>query len=261
MLSIILIDTESQVLHKQRFSDTIPSFTSIKAIGNVVVTIRQDNEYSITFKGSKDAIKSVYSSIKFSNNCLFIDASRVLYSEKIYVDIIMPYVDTIKLYTTAIVYTPTNLWLDRLYIAQYSENSSTIYISSDNCKIEVVGDGVVMLSGIVDRLKIIAQQDVSLTCDFISKYLYVESNNRSLITLLGKSFLSDLHSNQKSRIDASKLISGKAIAIANDISQIDVKSEEKPLLLSIRKGRIRYYAQDAVSIDTLYPQNLKKIGE
>lgn len=257
LLSCFLFSQTGNRSYKITFSDTIPGFTSINAKGNVVISIRQDNFFSITFKGNRTLLKDVFSSIKVSNQCLTIDATKLFENEKIHVDLIMPAVDTIRLYDNATVYTPTNIWLKHLYIENYSKHHSEIFINSNECKIIAKGHGTVNLSGIIDILRVYAKEDITLNMEFLSKYLYCETNKKAKILLRGKTFVGEFWAYDKSLIDAMQTTSGKVKVFALDNSQISLKSEEKPLALSLKKGKIQYLAPNVLIIDSIGVKNIQ----
>ncbi len=242
--------------YKITFSDTIPGFTSIAASGNVVVSVRQDQYFSITFKGNRALLKDVFSSIKVTNRCLNIDAGKLFENEYIYVDIIMPVLDTLRLYDNASLYTPTNIWLKRMYIENFSAKKSTIYINSNECTLRIKGSGNTELAGIVDILNVFSEENANVSLEFLSKYLYANASNNSIQNIKGKAFVGDFHAYHKALINASEMTCGRAKAFACDQSQINVKSEEKPLLLSLKKGKIQYIAPQAIVIDSMGIKNL-----
>jgi len=244
--------------YKISFADTIPGFTSIKASGNVVVSIRQDQFFGITFKGDRIVIKDVFSSIKVNNHCLIIDAGKLFENEFIYVDVVMPVIDTVKLYENASIITPTNLWLKRLYVENYSQKKSTVYINGNECNIILKGEGEIELSGIVDILRLYSFQSIHVSAEFLTKLMYCESQKDSKISLKGKSFAGEFHSYNSSVIDALDLSCGRAKAFASDNSLINVKSEEKPLILSLKKGKIQYLSPDPIVIDSIGIKNIKE---
>lgn len=254
----LLFSQNTNRSYKITFSDTIPGFTSIKLSGNVVVSVRQDQFFSITFKGNRALLKDVFSSIKVSNHCLSIDAGKLFENEYIYVDIIMPVLDTLRLYDNASLYTPTNIWLRRIYIENYSVKKSTIYINSNECTIKIIGNGNTELAGIVDVLRLYSEGNSNISLEFLSKYLYIDASQNTFQTIKGKTFVGDFHASGKAIINASELTCGKAKAFALDQSQIDIKSEEKPLLLSLKKGKIQYIAPQAIVIDSIGINNLKE---
>ncbi len=244
--------------YKISFADTIPGFTSIKASGNVIVSIRQDQFFGITFKGDRIAIKDVFSSIKVNNRCLVIDAGKLFENEFIYVDVVMPAIDTVKLYENASIITPTNLWLKKLYVENYSKKKSTIYINGNECNIILKGEGEVDLSGIVDILRLYTYQNIQVNAEFLTKLMYCESQKDSKISLKGKAFAGEFHSYNNSVINALEMSCGLAKAFASDNSLINVKSEEKPLILSLKKGKIQYLSPSTIVIDSIGIKNIKE---
>ncbi|NSW46087.1 MAG: DUF2807 domain-containing protein [Bacteroidales bacterium] len=257
--SSLLFSQNSNRSYKITFSDTIPGFTSIQAKGNVVISIRQDNYFSITFKGSRNILKDVFSSVKVNNHCLNIDATKLFENERIYVEVIMPVVDTIRLFDNASVYTPTNIWIKRLYIENYSEQRSEIFINSTECNLFTKGYGTIRLAGIVDILRVYAKDEIVLNIEFLSKYLYCETNQKATIIAKGKTFAGEFWAYNKSLIDAMETTCGRVKVFALDNSQINVKSEEKPLVLSLKKGKIQYIAPNVMVIDSIGIHNLKEI--
>jgi len=223
----------------------------------VVVSIRQDSYFSITFKGNRTILKDVFSSVKLNNQCLKIDATKLFENERIYVDLIMPVVDTIRLYDNASVFTPTNIWLKRLYVENYSQKNSEIFINSNECNIITKGYGNIRLSGIVDILRIYAYDEMVLNIEFLSKYLYCETNKKAMINAKGKTFYGEFWAYDKSFIDALETTCGRAKVFALNKSQINVKSEEKPLVLSLFKGKIKYLAPEAIFIDSTWLKNIQ----
>lgn len=247
-------------ISKKQFSDTIPPFSSVYARGNVKITYRQDDFYSVTFKGTHQVFKDVYSSIKFDKWCLKIDASRLFQNEFIYVEIIAPVIDTVILYDGAVFLTPTNVWQKSMYVENYSQHTSIIYVNSPEFRFICKGQGQITFEGIVDILYVNIEGKVKLETEVISKYIQVKTYQHTLFIGKGKSFVCDCHSYHHSLIDASLMQCGKAKAFASDESTIYIKSEEKPLLLPLSKGKINFFApENAVVIDSTQIGNIKKL--
>jgi hypothetical protein len=244
--------------YKITFADTIPGFTSISATGNIVISIRQDNFFSITFRGSKVVLKDVFSSIKVDNHCLKIDAGKIEEQELIFVDIIMPVVDSLYLYDNACVNTPTNLWLKKLYIENYSEKKSTIYINSNDCKITMKGQGEISLAGIIDALNLNVEGKIKTKVEVISKFVKIKASEETVCNLSGKSFQSEYYSLDNAVIDASLFVNGKAKALAKDKSKIQLKSEDNPILVSLDKGKVFYNSPVPIIPDSSGVKNLKE---
>lgn len=247
--------------NKLTFSDSIPAFNSIIAKGNVNITYRQDNYYSITFYGSKSFLKDVYSSIKVEQFCLKIDAGKLFANEVITVEIIAPFLDTIRLYDNATFLTPTNVWLKRLYIESYSQYISVIYVNASEFNFKCRGKANIILSGIIDLLYIENTNDVKLEINVISKFLQIKSFQNSKCIAKGQVFVCECHAFQHAIIDATDMQCGRAKAFASEQSSIYVKSEEKPIILSLGKGKINFLNNDAIVVDSTGIKNIKKINE
>lgn len=169
----------------------------------------------------------------------------------------MPIIDTICLYDNASVYTPTNIWLKRLYIENYSEQRSEIFINGNECNITAKGYGIINFAGIIDILRVYANEEIALNMEFLSKYLYCETHKKAKITMRGKTFVGEFWAYDKSLIDAMQTSSGRVKVFALDNSQINTKSEEKPLVLSLKKGKIQYLAPNVIMIDSIGLKNIQ----
>ncbi len=248
-------------IKKVTFCDNIPAFNSIIAKGNVNIIYRQDNFYSVTFKTEKQILNEVFSSIKVDKFCLKIDASKLFENEILTVEIIAPHIDTIRLYDNASFYTPTNVWLKHLYLENYSKKKSTIYVNSKEFYFTCTGHSHILLSGIIDLLFIESKSDIKLNFEVISKYIHIKSYNNSKIIAEGKVFVCECHSYHYSTIDATNIICGRAKAFATEQSTINIKSEEKPILLSLGKGKINFLNNNAIIIDSIGIKNINKIND
>ncbi len=261
LVGIHFLQAQSRISKKQ-FSDTIPPFSSVYARGNVKITYRQDDFYSVTFKGSYQVFKDVYSSIKFDKRCLKIDASRLFQNELIHVEIIAPVIDTVILYDGAVFITPTNIWQKSLYVEINSQRKSTIYVNSPEFSLICKGQGQITFAGLVDILYVNIEGKVKLETEVVSKYIQVKTYHHTVFVGKGKSFVCDCHSYHSSWIDASLIQCGRAKAFALDESSIIIKSEEKPLLLPLSKGKINFYSPEgSVIIDSNEIGNIKKLKE
>lgn len=261
LMGIHFLQAQSRT-NKKQFSDTIPPFTSVYARGNVNISYRQDDYYSVTFKGSYQVFKDVYSSIKVDKSCLKIDASRLFQNENIYVEIIAPVIDSVILYDGAVFITPTNVWQRSFYVENYSQRKSTIYVNSPEFNLVCKGVGQIAFGGIIDILYVNIEGKLKLESEVISKYMQVKAFQHATFLGKGKSFACDCHSYHHSLIDASLMQCGRAKAFASDESAIYIKSEEKPLLLPLSKGKINFIApENAVIIDSTQMGNIKKLKE
>ncbi|MCX7862332.1 MAG: DUF2807 domain-containing protein [Bacteroidales bacterium] len=252
---------KAQTGKQKKFSDTIPVFSTIIATGNVNIIYYQDEYFSVTFKGKNAILKDIYSSIKIDHFSLKIDASKLFQNEFITVEIIAPSLDSIKLFNGASFKTHTNIWLNKLYVENYSERNSIFYINSNELHFTSKGHGRILLSGIIDILYITVYDKINLELETISKYINLKSYHQCQILGKGKSFACECHSFQSSIIDASQMLCGRAKAFSLDESVIDIKSEEKPLILPLNKSRINFLAPDAILIDSTQSGKIKKLQD
>ncbi len=257
----IVVFPQSYRQKKVTFSDTIPSFSSILAKGNVTITFRQDDYYSITFKAGKSSLNESFSSIRVDKKCLIIDASKLPENDYLSVQIIAPSIDTVRLFDKAAFYTPTNVWQRSLYVESYSIRHSIFYVNATDFCFTANGNGSITLSGIIDVLYVNALEKIMLGCEIVSKYINIQSSHHSKVNLLGSAFVCECHANQQSQIDASALICGRAKAFALDNSSVTIKSEEKPIILSLQRSKIQFIGNEAIVVDSTTLKNIRKVKE
>jgi len=191
------------------------------------------------------------------NRCLKIDASKIENTAVIYVDIIMPYIDSLYLYSNACAYTPTNIWLKKLCIENYSNKKSTIYINSTACSISIKGFGETIIAGIIDALNLTVEGKTKSNVEVISRFVKIIATNETFCYISGNSFHSEYYSSDNAIIDASMLVSGKVTALAQDKSLIHVKSEDRPVIVLWDKGKILYNSPSPILPDSSGVNNIK----
>lgn len=205
--------------------------------GNVIVYVSQSTEPSIFYEGSKTKIKQLKTQI--SNETLSI-TNKSYSNEKIKIYLTINNIENIKTIGNVEIETPTNIVLNKLNINISEESEVTLFVNSNDLKLEVHGNGELNLSGYIDTLRIKSFDDCEVYSKIKSKKVLCKTTDNSNVKLQGVIFDLYISSFKNSYTDALNCEIGSSFIVSFDESDVKFTSVEAPEIYAFDKSTIYY---------------------
>ena len=235
----MIISAENLIAQKNEKTDLSEnSYSQIVIKGDLNVYLLQSTEQSITFQGSRTAIKHI--DVKEKNRTLSISKNYSFNDERVNVYLTLNSFEEIKTIGDVRIETPTNIWINRLDLDLSEETSSTFFVNSNQLNINIAGRGDLNLSGYIDTLLISSCEEAEVIGNVKSIKLICRSRDYSLITLEGSVFKSFLSGFDQGTIDLTEAECGMSSIVAFDNSKIKVTSIDVTDIYAFDKSSIHY---------------------
>ncbi|NCO56056.1 MAG: hypothetical protein COZ21_10730 [Bacteroidetes bacterium CG_4_10_14_3_um_filter_31_20] len=205
--------------------------------GNVIIYLSQSTEPSIFYEGNKSKIKQLKTLI--SNETLSI-TNKNYSNDKIKIYLTLSNIENLQTIGNVEIETPTNIILNKLNLTLSEESEATLFVNSNDLKLEVHGNGELNLSGYIDTLRIKTFDDCEVYTKLKSKKVLCKTTNNSNIKLQGVIFDLYISSFKNSYADALNCEVGNSFIVSFDESDVKFTSIEAPEIYAFDKSTIYY---------------------
>lgn len=139
------------------------------------------------------------------------------------------------------------------------ESEATLFVNSNDLKLEVHGNGELNLEGFIDTLKIQTFNECEVYTKLKSKKVICRTTDNSNVRLKGLIFNLYISSFKQSYVDALNCEVGNSFIIAFDESDVKTTSIEAPEIYAFDKSTIYYRSiSQALVMENAFKTFIKK---
>ena len=144
--------------------------------------------------------------------------------------------------------TPTNIFIKQLELNLSEDVNATLYISSDDLKLDVKGNGYVHISGEIDTLRLKTDQAANVSFEIKSHKVYSTLKGESEVLFEGSLFYLYSELYQYAILDNQGTITGTCIVSTYDKSFAKIKAEDHFYLRAGDRSTIAYRGNGNIEI-------------
>jgi hypothetical protein len=226
-------------LWSQESKNTIPCSTVKKLVakGNLEIVLFQSDEEDLYIHAPTNISRNIKSEFK-DGTYTIVNSNPSSTPAKVI--LVVQDLNVVKLTGKAKIETPTNVNFSDLSITMADEASATLFISSSELKLNVVGNGNLHLSGDIDTLRIKTDNNSEISLDIKSYKIYASLKSESEIMIEGTVFTLFAEMFNFSTLDNTVSQTGTCIINTFDNSMARIKGDDKLLLQAKDRSSIIY---------------------